>query len=186
MNSHRNSAGLTDRTKLTGHAMAAGLALAVALLAAPQAALAAGKAASIDGVWKITDVKITGANPMTNSSPGPNLYIFSHGHYAHVADTSPTPRTAAPSAKDPANPTDAEKLAKYQEWGPVAAQGGTYKIKGATLTRVATVAKNVGAIGPAAQTDSEFKLTGHTLVLISKSPPGQPAREQTLTLTRVP
>ena len=179
MNAHRNSAAVT------GCAMAAGLALALVAWGAPQAALAAGKAASIDGVWKITDVVVTGANPMTNPSPEASLYIFSHGHYAMVADTSRTPRTAAAPAKDPANPTDAEKLAKYQEWSPVIAQGGTYKIKGATLTRVASVAKNVGAIGPDGQTESAFKLTGATLVLITKSPAGQPAREQRLTLARV-
>ena len=180
MNAHRNSAALT------GGAMAAGLALAVCALAAPQAALAAGKAASIDGVWKITSVTVTGANPMSNASPEASLYIFSHGHYVYVADTSRTPRTAASPAKDPANPTDAEKLAKYQEWGPVIAQAGTYEVKGATLIRLPTVAKNVSVIGPAGRAESEIKLTGDTLVMITKSPAGQPAREQRLTLTRVP
>jgi hypothetical protein len=177
MHSHRNVAGLT------GAAMATGLALAVVSLAAPHVALAAGKAASIEGTWKITNVTVTGANPMTNASPGPSLEIFSHGHYVYVVDGSPTPRTAASRAKDPAKPTDAEKLAKYQEWAPLAAQGGTYRVKGTTLTRMASVAKNVAAIGPS---ESQIKLTGNTLVLISKSPAGQPAREQRLTLTRVP
>ncbi|THD64575.1 hypothetical protein [Phenylobacterium sp.] len=179
MNSHRNCAAVT------GRAMATGLALAIVAWTAPQAALGAGKAPSIDGVWEITNVTVTGANPMTTPSPEASLYTFSHGHYVYVADTSRTPRTAATPAKDPANPTDAEKLAKYQEWGPVIAQGGAYTVKGATLTRVASVAKNVAAIGPGGQSESEFKLTGGTLVLITKSPAGQPAREQRLTLARV-
>lgn len=179
MNSHRNSVFLTSR------AMAAGLAFAVVASAAPQAAIAAGKAPSIEGVWKVTDVAITGANPMTNPSPQASVYIFAHGHYAVVSDNSRTPRTSAP-VKDPANLTDAEKLAKYAEWSPVAAQGGTYELKGATLTRTATVAKNVSAIGTAGQAQSEIKLTGDTLVMVTKSPAGQPAREQRLTLTRVP
>jgi hypothetical protein len=178
MNSHRNSA-------ISAAAMAAGLAMAVVALAAPQSALAAGKAASIEGVWKVTDVKVTGANPTANASPGASVYIFSHGHYSYVADTSSTARTAV-SVKDPANPTDAEKLAKYQEWGPVAAQGGTYELKGSTLVRQASVAKNVAAIGSTAKTESEIKLTGNTLVMVTKSPAGQPAREQRLTLSRVP
>jgi hypothetical protein len=178
MNSHRKSA------VLAGCAMAAGMAMAVVALAAPQAALAAGKAPSIEGVWKITNVTATGANPMTNPSPQPSLYIFSHGHYAVVADSGRTPRTSA-TVKDPANPTDAEKLAKYQEWAPLTAQAGTYEIKGATLTRLPTVAKNVSVIGPEGKSESEIKLTGTTLVMISKAPAGQPAREQRLTLTRV-
>ena len=159
--------------------------MAIVSLAAPQAALAAGKAPSIEGVWKITNVTATGANPMTNASPQTSLYIFSHGHYSIVADNGPAPRTAA-SVKDPANPTDAEKVAKYQEWAPVTAQAGTYELKGATLIRLPTVAKNVVAIGPGGQAESEIKLTGETLVMISKSPAGQPARELRLTLTRVP
>jgi hypothetical protein len=173
MNSHRNAAVL-----------AAGLALAIVSSVAPQAAFAAGKAASIDGVWTTTNVTVTGDRPMTNPSPQPSLYIFSHGHYVYVSDTSATPRADAP-VKDRANPTDAEKLAKYQEWSPVVAQGGTYKLKGATLIRVATVAKNVVAIGAAGQGESEIKLTGDKLVMISKAPAGQPAREQRITLTRV-
>jgi hypothetical protein len=176
MNSHRNSA------VLIGCATAVGLAIAVA---SSQAALAAGKAPSIEGVWKITDVTATGANPMANPSPQANLYIFSHGHYSVVADSGRAPRTSA-SVKDPANPTDAEKLAKYQEWAPLTAQAGTYELKGKTLTRLPTVAKNVSVIGPEGKAESEIKLTGNTLVMISKAPAGQPAREQRLTLTRVP
>jgi hypothetical protein len=68
----------------------------------------------------------------------------------------------------------------------VTAQAGTYEVKGATLIRLPTVAKNVVAIGPGGQAESEIKLTGETLVMISKSPAGQPARELRLTLTRVP
>jgi len=170
MNSHRNSAVM-------------GLLTAAALLTAPQAALAAGK--GLEGVWKVTDVTVTGANPTTNPSPQANVYIFTHGHYSQIADTSRTPRTAAP-VKDQANPTDAEKLAKFQEWSSVIAQAGTYELKGTTLTRHPTVAKNVSAIGPGGQSESEIKLTGDTLVMVSKSPAGQPAREQRLTLTRVP
>jgi hypothetical protein len=67
----------------------------------------------------------------------------------------------------------------------VAAQAGTYELKGATLIRHPIVAKNVAAIGPTGQSESEIKITGDTLVMISKAPAGQPAREQRLTLVRV-
>ncbi|MGH6909160.1 MAG: hypothetical protein ACREE0_06960 [Phenylobacterium sp.] len=172
MHSHRNFA-----------AKAVGLLTAATLLTAPQAALAAGKSASIEGAWTVTDVVVTGANPTTNPSPQPSIYIFSHGHYSQTADTGRTLR-AGVTVKDPANPTDAEKVAKYQEWGPVIAQAGTYELKGTTLIRHPIVAKNVAAIGPGGQSESEIKLTGDTLVMISHAAAGQPAREQRLTLTR--
>ena len=170
MNSYRNPA-----------VMAVGLMTAAALLTTPLSALAAGK--GLEGVWKVTDVVVTGANPITNPKPQASVYIFTHGHYSQVADTSREPRTSV-TFKDPASPTDAEKLAKYQEWAPFGAQAGTYELKGATLIRHPIVAKNVAALTPPGE--SEIKITGDTLVMVSKAPAGQPAREQRLTLTRVP
>lgn len=163
-------------------ALAAGVLLTVATGAA--AAEAKGKALSVDGVWKVTHVEITGANPLTVASPLANLTIFSHGHYASVGDQGQKPRMAAAAYKEPGKPTDAEKLAKYEEWAPLGAQAGTYSLKGATLTRTPVVAKNVGQVTAGGFT-SDVKLTGDTLVLVTKSPAGQPAREQTVTYTRV-
>ena len=178
MNLHSNIGVLTAR------AAAIGLAMGVLALA-PQAALAAGKAASIEGVWRITGVAITGADPLTISSPQPSLYIFARGHYANVADNGRTARTAAPAFKDRAKPTDAEKLAKYDEWAPMAAQAGTYEVKGSTLIRHPIVAKNLAALEPGATPDVEIKVTANTLVMIAKAPAGQPAREQRVTFARV-
>ena len=173
-------AGLAARTAMAG---LAALALAGAATGA-MAAEAKGKAASIEGVWKVTDVVITGANPLKNPHPQESVYIFAHGHYANVQVTGEKPRTASPTFKDPAKPTDAEKLARYDEWAPFGAQAGTYAVKGAKLTRTPTVAKAVGAVTAGAY-DSDMKLTGDTLVLTSHAAAGQPARDQTLTFTRV-
>jgi hypothetical protein len=162
---------------------AAALALAAVISLAAEPA-AAQSASALEGVWKVTNVEVTGANPLSVKNPRPSLYIFARGHYSNVSETSTGPRTAAPQAADPANPTDAEKLAKYQEWSQFGAQAGTYEVKGSTLVRHPMVAKNVGALTPADQ-PAEFKLSGNTLVLVSKSPTGQPAREQRLTLMRV-
>src|SRR5581483_10000254 len=169
-----------------GRMALAGLA-ALTLCAAVTSAMAAdakGKAESIDGVWQVTHVVITGANPLTLDHPLENLTIYSHGYYANVANQGEKPRTAAPAFKDPGKPTDAEKAAKYDEWAPIGAQAGTYELKGGKLTRTPTVAKNMAAVSGGAFT-SDVKLTGDTMVLVSKSPPGQPVREQTVTLTRV-
>ena len=170
-------AGLAARTAMAGLA-------ALAFAGAATGAIAAeAKAASIEGVWKVTDVVITGANPLKNPHPQESVYIFAHGHYANVQVTGEKSRTASPTFKDPAKPTDAEKLARYDEWAPFGAQAGTYAVKGAKLTRTPTVAKAVGAVTAGAY-DSDMKLTGDTLVLTSHAAAGQPAREQTLTFTR--
>lgn len=172
-------AGQAGRT-----ALAALAALALVAGAGGAAAAATGKAASIEGVWKTTDVVITGANPLTNHSPQESLTIFSHGHYAAVSNQGEKPRTASAPLATPGKPTDAEKLARYEEWAPIGAQAGTYALKGGKLTRTPSVAKNVSAVTTGAF-ESDAKLTGDTLVLTTKAAAGQPARVQTITLTRV-
>jgi hypothetical protein len=162
------------------------LAAALVLSAATGAAAAGakGKAASIEGAWKVTNVVITGANPLTVTNPQESLYVFSHGHYANVSDQGDKARTASPPAKEAGKLTDAEKLARYEEWAPVAAQGGTYKVAGGKLTRTPTVAKSVAAV-TGGSVESDIKITGDTMVLTSHAPAGRPARETKITFTRV-
>ncbi|HEX3365936.1 hypothetical protein [Phenylobacterium sp.] len=173
-------AGQTGRMAL---AALAALALAAGASGAA-AADAKGKAASIEGVWKVTNVEITGANPLSVPHPQQSLYIFTRGHYANVQETGEKPRTASPTLKEPGKPTDAEKIARYDEWAPFGAQAGTYAVKGAKLTRTPIVAKGVAAVTAGAY-DADMKLTASSLVLTTHAAAGQPAREQTLTLTRV-
>ncbi|MFL5295289.1 MAG: hypothetical protein ACJ798_02795 [Phenylobacterium sp.] len=163
---------------------AAGLAAVVLIASATGAAAAGAKAPSIEGVWKVTNVVITGAEPQTIAKPQENLLILSRGHYAQVAVTGDKARTASPALKTAGKPTDAEKIQRYDEWAPVQANAGTYEVKGGKLIRTASVAKNLVAVtgGP---TEAEMTLSGNTMTLTSTAPTGQPARVQKLTLTRV-
>lgn len=142
-------------------------------------------ASPIDGVWKIAEVVTTGANAATNANPQQSLIIFARGHYSWININGTTTRPQAPAAKDPANPTDAEKLARFEEWNPLTAQSGTYETKGSTLSRRALVAKNVGAMNAKNPNVQEFKIEGNTLWLTSRSPAGQPASETRTKFTRV-
>jgi len=137
----------------------------------------------LDGVWTITKVVTTGANAATSSAQ-PSIIIFDGGHYAYVSGGS-EPRKAAASPKNPDSLTDGEKLAKYAEWEAVTGQAGTFDVKGTTLTRHPTVAKNVSVMTTDGPITQEFKLNGDSLVLISKSLTGRPASETVTTLTRV-
>ena len=141
--------------------------------------------ASIQGVWKITELVRTGANAANIKAPQPSLYIFTPRHYSIIAVNGTQSRPPVPAFKNPDKPTDAEKLAMYAMWQPVAANSGTYEIKGATLTRRALVAKNVEVMTTAPPNVSDFKIQGNTLTLMNKSAAGQPASETRLTLTRV-
>jgi hypothetical protein len=142
-------------------------------------------APSVEGVWRVTEIVTTGANAVTNTSPQPSLVIFTRGHYSYLSVNGTTPRPAFAAAKDPANLTDAEKVARFEQWGPFTAQSGTYEVNGTTLTRRPIVAKNVAVMTTNPPIVAEFTLDGDTLVLTTKSAAGQPASETRATLTRV-
>ena len=139
----------------------------------------------IDGVWRITEVVTTGANAVTNASPQPSLIIFTRGHFSWVSVTGRAPRAQSPPPKDAARPTDADKIALFDEWRPFVAQSGTFEVKGTTVTRHALVAKNVDTMSPGNSDSREFTIEGDTLWLISRAPAGQPASETRTKLTRV-
>ena len=87
--------------------------------------------------------------------------------------TGNQPRTAAAAAKDPSNLTDAEKIARYEQWAQFIANAGTYELKGSTLTMHAMVAKNPDVMGPESPITWEIKMEGaNTLWLI---PPAERA-----------
>jgi hypothetical protein len=160
---------------------AVALALVVPALAASPAEAASD---SVVGVWKVTEVVTTGSNAATNGSPQPSLYIFTKGHYSLMGVMGAQPRPLFPVLKTPGSATDAEKIARYEQWNLFQANSGTYEIKGTTLTRRPLVAKNQDVmIGP--PNTAEIKLDGDVMWLVSKSAAGQPVSETRAKLTRL-
>jgi hypothetical protein len=139
----------------------------------------------VEGVWKIAEAVRTGPNPFHISNPQPGLVIFTRGgHYSWVNVMGNTARPTFEPAKDPRNLTDAEKIARYEQWRFFTANAGTYEIEGSTLMRRPIVAKNVTGMTTDPPFAWEFKLDGkNTLWLIP--PPDQTATEPTIKLVRV-
>ncbi|HKD46911.1 MAG TPA: hypothetical protein VKB67_04450 [Rhizomicrobium sp.] len=134
-------------------------------------------AKSFEGVWKITKVVKAG---VTNNNPQPGLTIFSHGYFTLIRVNSNEARQPSPTPKDPAKLTDAEKIARYDEWAPFTASAGTYEVKGNKLIAHIVVAK--AARNMTLSEEVTIKFEGDTFV--ASSPPGSPNNEQT-TYTRV-
>jgi hypothetical protein len=139
---------------------------------------------SLQGAWQVTEVVVSGANPSTNKTPQPGLYLFTKQHYSILAVNGTSPRKSFEAAADPNKLTDAEKMARYEAWDAFTANSGTYEVKGNTFTTKPLVAKNPSVMGGPGQT-REFKIDGKTLTLIQKSAAGQPGSETRTTLTRV-
>ena len=124
----------------------------------------------VEGVWKAAEVipasSSTTEKPKSITSPQPGLLIFTKGYYSMVLVTGENPRTAV-EPKDRQNLTDAEKIAFYEQWRAFTANSGTYEIKGSTVTRRPSVAKNVSVMTSQEPIVTEFKMEGpNTLWLL--------------------
>jgi hypothetical protein len=102
-------------------------ALAFTLCLLPASVAFAQTKTPVEGVWRVAEGLITGANAASISNPQPGLYIFTRGYYSvAIVDNL---RPAVAPAKDPPRLTDAEKIARYEEWLPFHANSGAYEIR---------------------------------------------------------
>jgi len=132
------------------------------------------KKTQLEGVWKVAEVVVPTSNPAekgtTITNPQPGLLIFTRGYYSGMAVTSDHPRADVARPKEPGKLTDAEKIARYEQWNSFIANAGTYEIKGSTLTMHAMVAKSQERMTSAATVTFEIKLEGsNTFWLIPPS-----------------
>lgn len=140
----------------------------------------------VEGVWRVAEVVVPGGSPAekgtTITNPQPGLLIFTRGHYSQLVVRGDKPRVAVGTAKDPQNLTDAEKIARYEQWRLLIANAGTYEVKGSTLIIRVIVAKSVDVMTRETPIEVTFKLEGpNTLWLISATVPTEPRYK----LTRV-
>jgi hypothetical protein len=148
--------------------------LLIGLVAAQNSAAQSQAKSQVEGVWKIAEVVMPPKNPgekatsITDAQPG--LIIFTKGYYSLMAVRASQPRAAFAPAKDPANLTDAEKIARYEQWNPFTANSGTYEVKGSTLQMHPIVAKNVEVMTSGTPITWELKVEApSTLWLIPPS-----------------
>lgn len=118
-------------------------------------------AGSLEGVWRETEIVITGANASTIQSPQPSLYIFTPTHYAMMGTLGDRPRSPYKAV----DPTTEERVAAYDSfWG----NAGTYEVAGDTLTIRPVIARVPNFMGGGYQ-KLQFRVDGDSLWLTGKS-----------------
>jgi len=140
---------------------------ALAVLLIVQSAAAQAK---LEGVWKKTEVTVTGPNAQKIPHPQPNIVIFTKKHFSFTEVEGEKPRPDQPLEKA----TDAQKVAA---WEPFSAQAGTYEIKGMTVTLHDLVTKDPENMKPDSVETWDFKIEGTTLLLTSKATAARPNTE---------
>ena len=152
---------------------------------APVIVFAQTKSPSIEGVWQISSIVTTGADAVNIAMPQPSLVTFAKTHYSWVSVNGTAPRPKFADAKNPNKLTDAEKIARFEQWSAFTGQAGTYQVNGNMLTRRPSVAKNVAVMTTNPPIVEQMTVQGNKLTLVAKSAPGQPASQTTTTLMRV-
>jgi len=143
----------------------------------------------IEGVWKVTEIVVTGADAANVATPQPGLIIFARKHYSVIWIPGNQPRSLFKGE----DPTNEEKIAAYDSF---VANSGTYEVAGETLTLHPVVSRSPNFMaGGAAK--NQFRIEGTTLWLIQKNTDlsvrigdrvatsSGPASETRLKLTRV-
>ena len=154
--------------------------LAVTAVGTLTGAALTSRSPSIEGVWRATQVTLTGPGARTISPLQPNLAIITAKHYSRLeihADVRP-------------NLTDASKATAdelRQVWGPVVAEAGSYETSGGkVLTLHPVVAKNPATMQAGSFASYVYRLAGDTLWLtIERDQRGPVANPPTIKLTRV-
>lgn len=147
--------------------------LVVSLVAVRNAAGQEQKKTQLEGVWKVAEVVPGKGTPITNPQPG--FLIFTKGYYSLIGVTANEPRAAVAPPKEPGKLTDAEKIARFEQWAPFRANAGTYELKGSTLTMNVMVAKSQERMTSAATVTAEIKLEGSNILWLGPSGSGPSA-----------
>ena len=157
--------------------------LLFALCLLPATVAVAQTKSPVEGVWKIVEEVRSGPNPSRIGDPQPSLIIFTKGgHYSWVNVMGNAARPTVDPPKDRLNLSDAEKIARCEQWRPFAAHAGTYEINGSILIRRPGVAKNPNLM--TRESRMEFKLEGRNILWLIPLP-DETATEPTIKLTRV-
>lgn len=115
----------------------------------------------LEGVWKVAEEVVTGANASSTTSPQASLFIFTRTHYSMLRVASAQPRVLFKAV----DPTIEEKIAAYDTF---VANSGTYEVTGTTVTTRPMVAKSPNFMAGGSD-KYQFRVDGKTLWLTSKS-----------------
>ena len=139
------------------------------------------KPGTMQGVWRVVEVTITGPQARTITfTDRPNVTIITPRHYSRVEVQADAPR---PVLADAAKATADELRAT---WGPFVAEAGTYDVKGDVITMRPIASKNPAVMGPGVFITYTFKLEGDTLSLTQqRNEKAAFANPVTFKLTRV-
>lgn len=120
-----------------------------------------GRRPTLEGVWKVTEIVVTGAGSYSVSTPEPSLFLFAKTHYSLMWVPGDKRRTFYVAEV----PTNEEKLAAFDS---LTASAGRYEVSGTTVTFRPIVGKSPTFTSGAFITE-QFRIEGNTMTLSWRS-----------------
>lgn len=135
-------------------------------------------AQEVAGAWRLDEV--TGPDGKTAKFTNPNTYLFTKGHFSIIRVEGDKPRSTDPWMEM----TRDQLIDAYIK--QFTASGGTYDMKGSTLTMKTTIAKNPAFMARANWISYTVKVNGKTMTLTATATNEGPIKNpQIMTLTRL-
>jgi len=116
---------------------------------------------SIEGVWKVTEIVVTGEDASNVSRPQPGLIIFTQKHYSVMWVPGNQPRSLFKGE----NPTNDEKIAAYDSF---VANSGSYEVAEGILTLHPMVARSPNFMAGGVS-KNQLRIEGMTMWLTQKN-----------------
>ncbi|MBV9215011.1 MAG: hypothetical protein JO053_02455 [Acidobacteria bacterium] len=134
----------------------------------------------VAGAWRLDEIKATRPDVPSGKFTNPNMYLFTKGSWSIIRVEGDKPRSMEPWA----SMTQDQVVDTYIK--QFSASGGTYEMKGNTLTMKTTIAKNPAYMARANWISYVVKITGQTMTLTAAATNEGPIKNpQILTLTRL-
>ena len=137
-------------------------------------------AQKVAGAWRLDEIKSSATGVPSGKFTNPNMYLFTKGSWSIIRVEGDKPRSMEPWA----TMTQEQVVDTYIK--QFSASGGTYEMKGDTLTMKTTIAKNPAYMARANWISYTVKITDNTMTLTAAATNEGPIKNpQIMTLTRV-
>jgi hypothetical protein len=135
-------------------------------------------AQDVAGAWRLDE--INGPDGKTAKFTNPNIYLFTKGHFSIIRIEGDKPRSTDPWMEMTRDQVIDAYIKQFT------ASGGTYEMKGSTLTMKTTIAKNPAFMARANWISYTVKFTAQTMTLTAAATNEGPIKNpQVMTLTRL-
>ncbi len=137
-------------------------------------------AQKVAGAWRLDEIKTTGTDGRASRFSNPNIYLFTKGHFSIIRIEGDKPR----STDNWTTMTREQLIDTFIK--EFTASGGTYDMKGSTLTMKTTIAKSPGFMARANWISYTVKIDGQTMTLTATATNEGPIKNpQIMTLTSI-